>query len=82
MNTAALPQGNRHDTTRHRPRPRDLHTGDGAPIAIPEGPIEVTTSADSTTLSWSVEEDIVGSAALPPDQFNQYVKDGKIRFKK
>jgi len=42
----------------------------------------VTTSADSTTLSWSVEEDIVGSAALPPDQFNQYVKDGKIRFKK
>ncbi len=56
--------------------------GYGAPIAIPEGPIEVTTSADSTTLSWSVEEDIVGSAALPPDQFNQYVKDGKIRFKK
>ena len=56
--------------------------GDGAPIAIPEGPIEVTTSADSTTLSWSVEEDIVGSAALPPDQFNQYVTDGKIRFKK
>lgn len=54
--------------------------GDGAPIAIPEGPIEVIISADSTTLSWSVEDDIVGSAALPPDQFKQYVKDGKIRL--
>lgn len=56
--------------------------GDGAPITIPEGPVEVINSGDSATLSWTVEEDIVGSAALPRDQFNQYVKDGKIRLQK
>ena len=55
--------------------------GDGAPIAIPEGNAEVINSGDSATLSWTVEEDIVGSASLPRDQFNQYVKDGKIRLK-
>ena len=55
--------------------------GDGAPIAIPEGAAEVINSGDSATLSWTVEEDIVGSASLPRDQFNQYVKDGKIRLK-
>lgn len=56
--------------------------GDGAPIAIPEGPVELTTSADSTTLSWSEEDDVVGSAAIPKDQYNQYVRDGKIRLTK
>ena len=56
--------------------------GDGAPIVIPEGPVELTTAADSTTLSWSVEDDIVGSAAIPKDQYNQYVRDGKIRLHK
>lgn len=56
--------------------------GDGAPIAIPEGPVELITSPDSTTLSWSVEDDIAGSAAIPKDQYNQYVRDGKIRLTK
>lgn len=56
--------------------------GDGAPIAIPEGPVELITSSDSTTLSWSVEDDIAGSAAIPKDQYNQYVRDGKIRLAK
>lgn len=56
--------------------------GDGAPIAIPEGPVELVTSPDSTTLSWSVEDDIAGSAAIPKDQYNQYVRDGKIRLTK
>lgn len=56
--------------------------GDGAPIPIPEGPVELITSPDSTTLSWSVEDDIAGSAAIPKDQYNQYVRDGKIRLTK
>ncbi len=56
--------------------------GDGAPITIPEGPVELITSPDSTTLSWSVEDDIAGSAAIPKDQYNQYVRDGKIRLTK
>jgi hypothetical protein len=56
--------------------------GDGAPIVIPEGPVELVTSADSTTLSWTAEDDVAGSAAIPKDQYNQYVRDGKIRLSK
>ena len=35
---------------------------------------------DSTTLSWTADNDAVGSAAIPKDQFNQYVREGKIRI--
>ena len=56
--------------------------GDGAPIVIPEGPVELITAPDSTTLSWTTEDDAAGSAAIPKDQYNQYVKDGKIRLTK
>ena len=54
--------------------------GEGVPIVIPEGPIEVIVSADSSTLSWTRDNDVVGSAAIPKDQYQQYVKDGKIRL--
>lgn len=54
--------------------------GDGAPLAIPKGPVELTTSKDSTTLSWTADNDAVGSASMPKDQFNQYVSEGKIRL--
>jgi len=54
--------------------------GDGAPITIPEGPVELEEAEDSVTLGWEAEEDVVGSAALPRLQYEQYVKAGKIRF--
>ena len=54
--------------------------GDGAPLQIPLGPIQVELAADSATLSWTADNDAAGSAALPKDQFNQYVRDGKIRI--
>lgn len=54
--------------------------GDGAPLTIPKGPVEVDTTKDSTTLSWTADNEAVGSAAIPKDQFNQYVRDGKIRM--
>ncbi|MFN4119457.1 hypothetical protein [Acidovorax sp.] len=54
--------------------------GDGAPLTIPKGPVEVTPAKDSTTLSWTADNDAVGSAALPKDQFNQYVREGKIQL--
>ncbi|MBV7542744.1 hypothetical protein [Acidovorax sp. sic0104] len=56
--------------------------GDGAPLTIPKGPVELEPSKDSTTLSWTADNDAVGSAAIPRDQFNQYVRDGKIRLDK
>lgn len=52
--------------------------GDGAPIEIPRGRVEVTLADDSATLGWEAAEGIVGSAAIPRTQFDDYVRDGKI----
>ena len=55
--------------------------GDGAPIPIPEGEVELEEAEDSVTLGWEEEAGVVGSAALPRLQYDQYVKAGKIRLK-
>lgn len=52
--------------------------GDGAPITIPKGRVEVDLAPDSATLSWEAAEDVAGLTAIPRTQFEQYVKDGKI----
>ena len=52
--------------------------GDGAPIKIPEGRIEVELADDSATLSWEAAPGIPGLAAIPRIQFDDYVKEGKI----
>jgi len=55
--------------------------GDGAPIEIPkEARVEVELSFDSATLSWEAAEGIVGSTAMPRIQFDDYVRDGKIKM--
>ena len=51
--------------------------GDGAPIPIPRGRVEVLLAEDSATLSWD-EDGATGLTAIPLTQFNDYVKDGKI----
>ena len=52
--------------------------GDGAPIEIPKGRIEVDLAPDSATLSWEAAEGVVGLTAIPRTQFDDYVRDGKI----
>lgn len=53
--------------------------GDGMPIAIPEGPVELTHADDSVTLSWKEkDENAAGVAALPRHEFDRYVKEGRI----
>jgi hypothetical protein len=52
--------------------------GDGAPIEIPLGEVEVALAPDSATLSWGTPEGVAGVTALPIIQFNDYVRDGKI----
>ncbi|MCB1980216.1 MAG: hypothetical protein M9919_11965 [Burkholderiaceae bacterium] len=54
--------------------------GDGAPITIPRGPVHIDRSEDSTTLSWTADNDAAGSAAMPRDAFERYVREGKIRL--
>ena len=52
--------------------------GDGAPIEIPKGRVEVDLAPDSATLSWEAAEGVVGLTAIPRTQFDDYVRDGKI----
>jgi len=52
--------------------------GDGAPIAIPRGPVEIEHSEDSATLSWTADNNAAGSAAMPHTEFERYVSEGSI----
>jgi hypothetical protein len=52
--------------------------GDGAPIEIPPGPVEVDLSADSATLSWTEENGTPGLAAIPLIQYNDYLESKQI----
>lgn len=54
--------------------------GDGTPIKIPKGRIEVELAPDSAIISWQQEEGVVGSAAIPRTQFDEYVAGGKIEL--
>ena len=57
--------------------------GDGAPLVIPVGPVEVDLSvANSATLSWTADNGAVGLAAIPLTQFNEYVKQKRITLAK
>ena len=52
--------------------------GDGAPIEIPKGRVEVDLADDSATLSWDAKDGVAGLTAIPRAQFDDYVRDGHI----
>ena len=56
--------------------------GDGAPIEIPRGPVEVTLAFDSATLSWDAGDGASGLTAIPKIQFDDYVAKGLIKMTK
>ena len=52
--------------------------GDGAPLVILKGPVEVDLTADSATLSWTADNGAAGLAAIPLTQFEEYVRQKRI----
>ncbi len=52
--------------------------GDGAPIVIPKGLVEVELTADSATLSWTEENGAAGVTAIPLTQYKEYVAQKRI----
>ena len=54
--------------------------GDGAPIEIPIGPVEVTLAPDSATLSWDAGDGVSGLTAIPKIQFDDYLAKGLIKM--
>lgn len=55
--------------------------GDGVPLTIPEGLVEVDLAADSATLSWDAGDNTAGLTAIPRDEYDRYVREGKIKLK-
>ena len=52
--------------------------GDGAPIEIPQGAVEITVAPESATLSWDAGDGAAGLTAMPKIQFDDYVGKGLI----
>ena len=52
--------------------------GDGAPIEIPLGPVEVTLAPDSAILSWDAGGGAAGLTAMPKIQFDDYLSKGLV----
>lgn len=57
-----------------------FRAGDGMPVEIPDGDVDIELSDDAATLHWKDDEGNAGSAAITRDEYQRYVKDGKIRL--
>jgi hypothetical protein len=57
----------------------EYREGDGSALTVPVGPCEVEQTDLDVTISWA-EEDTHGSTAMPVDDFQRYVAEGKIVF--
>ena len=55
-----------------------FRAGDGVMVPIPDGPVEVHLADDSVTLGWTASDGSAGSAAIPRDEYDRYVSEGKI----
>jgi hypothetical protein len=56
-----------------------FRAGDGMLMPIPDGPVDIEVADDSVTLGW-MEGNDAGSAAITRDEFDRYVREGKIRL--
>ena len=57
-----------------------FRAGDGVLVPIPDGPVDIEVADDSVTLSWMEGAD-AGSAAIPRDEYERYLQEGKIRVR-
>jgi hypothetical protein len=55
-----------------------FRAGDGVLMPIPEGPVQIEVADDSVTLGWSEDDGSAGSTAIPRDDYERYLKEGKI----
>ena len=56
-----------------------FRAGDGVLMPVPDGMIDIEVADDSVTLSWGDAEGNASSAAITRDEYDRYVKEGKIR---
>jgi len=58
-----------------------FRAGDGVLIPIPAGEVDIEQGDDDVTVSWTDDEGNPGSTAITRDEYERYVKEGKIRVK-
>ena len=67
-----------------------FRAGDGVLMPVPDGPVDLLADRrvhlcqdrnhyDSVTLAWGDDKGNTGSAAITRDEYERYVKEGKIR---
>jgi len=56
-----------------------FRAGDGMPLEIPDGPVSIEIADDSVTLGWEDGPGNAISAAITRDEYDRYVREGKIR---
>jgi hypothetical protein len=56
-----------------------FRAGDGVVMPIPPGPVEIEVADDSVTIGWTEDEGSLGSTAITRDEYERYVKEGKLR---
>lgn len=54
--------------------------GDGVLMPIPAGPVEIEIADDSVALGWATDVGSRGSTAITRDEYDRYVREGKIRL--
>ena len=57
-----------------------FRAGDGPLLPIPDGPVEMELAPDSVTFSWLESGGTHESAAIPRDEYERYVKEGRIKL--
>lgn len=57
-----------------------FRAGDGVLMPVPDGPVDVSVADDSVTLAWGDQQGNTGSAAITRDEYERYLKEGKIRL--
>lgn len=58
----------------------NFRAGDGISMPIPPGPVEIELADDSATLGWTASNGSPGSTAITRDEYERYVREGKIRI--
>jgi len=56
----------------------EFRAGDGVMLPVPDGTVEIDIADDSVTLSW-LEGRAASATAITRDEFERYVREGKIR---
>ena len=57
----------------------NFRAGDGVLMPVPDGMVDIEVADDSVTLGWTDGQGNAGSAAITRDEYDRYVREGKIR---